>query len=138
MARIILDEKVLKFSSLFESLTGARLKDCFIDEGIIIFVVEQGEISRAIGKKAVNVKRIERLLNSKIKLVEYADIPEEFIPRLVFPAKIKNLVKENNVYTIIPMDLHSRGLMIGRNAQNLRNYEKIVKRYFKIDELKVK
>lgn len=138
MARIILDEKVLKLSSFFESLTGARLKDCFIDEGIIIFVVEPGEISKAIGKKAVNVKRLERLLNSKIKLVEYADIPEEFISRLVFPAKIKDLVKENNTYTIIPMDLHSRGLMIGRNAQNLRNYEKIVKRYFKIDELKVK
>lgn len=138
MARIILDEKTMKFSSLFESITHSRLKNCFIDEEIIIFIVEPGEISKAIGKKAMNVKRLEPILRSKIKIVEFNQNPEQFIANLVFPAKIKDITKDNNTFTIIPLDLHSRGLMIGRNAQNLKNYEKITKLYFKIDELKVK
>lgn len=138
MTRIILDERVIRYSALFESLTGARLRDCFIDSEIIIFVVEAGELFKAVGRNGIFVRRLEQLLKSHIKIAEYADDAEVFIQNLFYPAKVKEILKENNVYTIIPLDLHSRGLMIGRNAQNLRNYERIVKRYFKIDELRVR
>ncbi len=137
MARIILDEKIIKFSSLFESLTGARLKDCFVDD-IIIFVVEPGEASKAVGKNGFFAKKLEHILNAKIKIVEYADDLAVFIQKLMFPAKIREVFLEGDICTIIPLDLNSRGLMIGRNAQNLRNYERIVQRYFKIVELKVR
>lgn len=137
MARIILDERTMKFSSLFESITRARLKNCFIDD-IIIFVVEPGELFKAIGRQGSNVKRLENILKFKIKIVEYDQDLQHFIHKLMFPAKIKEITEENNIYTITPLDLHSRGLMIGRNAQNLRNYERILKIYFKIQELKVK
>lgn len=137
MARIILDEKIIKFSSLFESLTGARLKDCFIDD-IIIFVVEPGEVAKAVGKNGFMARRLEHILKAKVKIVEYADNLIIFIQKLVFPANVREVLLDDGICTIIPFDLHSRGLMIGRDAKNLRNYERIVQRYFKIEELKVR
>ncbi len=138
MTRIILDEKVIRYSTFFESLTGSRLKDCFVDSEIIVFVVEPGELFKAIGRNGIFVRRLEHLLKIHIKIVEYAGSIEVFIQNLLYPAKVREILAENNVCTIVPLDLHSRGLMIGRNAQNLRNYERIVKRYFKIDELRVR
>ncbi len=138
MTRIILDERVIRYSVLFESLTGSRLRGCFVDSEIIIFVVEPGELFKAIGRNGIFVRRMEQLLKSHIKIVEYAGSIEVFIQNLLYPAKVREILIENNVYTVVPLDLHSRGLMIGRNAQNLRNYERIVKRYFKIDGLRVR
>lgn len=127
----------MKFMSLFESLTRAKLKDCFDIEGQLIFVVQKGEIGKAIGKKAVNVKKIERILNKKIKIIEYAPEKMEFVKKAIFPLRLKDIVEEDGIITMTAADSNTRGLLIGRGAQNLRFYERIIKRFFDIKELKV-
>ena len=42
----------------------------------------------------------------------------------------------DGIVTIEAQDHSSRGLMIGRNASNLRRVESIVQRYFKVEEIK--
>jgi len=44
---------------------------------------------------------------------------------------------EMGIVTIAGPDSKTKGLLIGRNAQNLRNLEANVRRYFEVKEIKV-
>ncbi len=137
LAKIKYDINLMKIMSMFESLTRSKLKDCFEIESQLIFVVEEGEIGKAIGKKAVNVKKIENSLKRKIKIVEFDADSLEFTKKVVFPLKLKEINEEEGIITMTAADNNTRGLLIGRNAQNLRHFEAIVKRFYDIKELKV-
>lgn len=136
--KIKYDLNLMKFMSFFESLTNTRLKDCFIDKNsLLVFVVKENEIAKAIGKKGVNVRNIKEKLNRKIKIVEFNPHLETFVGKLINPLKAKEINVDDNVVTITGPDTKTKGLLIGRNGQNLRNYEEIVNRYFDIKEIKV-
>ena len=136
--KIKYDLNLMKFMSFFESLTNTRLKDCFIDKNsLLVFVVEENEIAKAIGKKGVNVRNIKEKLNRKIKIVEFNPHLETFVANIIRPLIGKEIKIDDNVVTIVGPDTKTKGLLIGRNGQNLRNYEEIVNRYFDIKEIKV-
>lgn len=138
MIKIKYDLNLMRFMSFFESLTNTKLKDCFIDNNsLLVFVVEENQIAKAIGKKGVNAKRIKEKLNRKIKIVEFNPHLEIFVANLINPLKEKEINVSDKVVTIVGPDTKTKGLLIGRNGQNLRNYEEIVKRYFDINEIKV-
>ena len=124
--------------SLFNSITQARLKDYFVDvNGLPVFVVQQSEIGKAVGKKGANVRLLEDKLNRKIKIIEFNPDMVKFAKNLVYPIKLENIEVEGKNLILTPVDKKSRGLLIGRAAKNLRNIENIIKRYFEIDEVKV-
>ena len=138
MQKIKYDMSLMKFMSLFENITQAKLKDCFVDDfKQTIFVVVEGQIGKAIGKKGSNVKRIESMLNKRIKIVEFSQDMIQFVKNIIYPIQAKEIAEEEGIITITPAETKSRGFLIGRGAANLRNYEKIVKRYFDISEIKV-
>jgi len=137
MSKIIFSKDLIKYMSLFQTVTRTGLKDCIQDDSQLIFIVNQGDIGRAVGRKAANVKRLEKLLNRKIKILEFNSEISQFIRNVVYPLKVSDIQGENGVYTLQPEDKTARGLLIGRNAQNLRFFERIVKRYFDLTELKV-
>ena len=136
--KIKYDLNLMKFMSFFENLTNTKLKDCFIDNNsILVFVVEENQIAKAIGKKGINVRNIKEKLNRKIKIVEFNPNIETFVANIISPLIGKEIKVEDNVVTIVGPDTKTKGLLIGRNGQNLRNYEEIVSRYFNIKEIKV-
>ncbi len=136
--KIKYDLSLMKFMSFFESLTNTKLKDCFVDKNeMLVFVVEENQIAKAIGKNGVNVKRIKERLNRKIKIVEFNPHLETFIANIIRPLIGKEIEVDDKIVTITGLDTKTKGLLIGRNGQNLRNYEEMVKRYFDINEIKV-
>lgn len=137
MSRIVYDTAAMQVIALFAQLTRAELKDCIISERQVVFVVEPGEMGKAIGPKGANVRRLEHKLQRRVKIVEFSHEPATFIKNLVYPLDVKNIAERDGVYVIAPADLKTRGLLIGRNAQNLRQLEGIVQRYFPIKEIKV-
>jgi len=137
MTRIKYNIDAMKFMSMFESMTKAKLKDCIISESMITFIVEENEIAKAIGKGGANVRKLESMLNKKVKIAEFSDDLAKFIQSLAYPAKIREIKKDGRIVVITAADTQSRGLIIGRGASVLRAYEAIVKRFFDIDEIKV-
>jgi len=147
--KVFFNTETLKTMSLFEKITRSKLKDCFEDKnGLLIFVVENGELKKALGKNVSNVKKLETLLKRKMRVIEQKDDITNFIKSLIFPLRIRNIdignyealsseEKGEAIITIEPEDIKTRGLIIGRNASNLRNYEFVVKKYFPLKELKV-
>lgn len=127
----------MKFISLFETITQAKLKDVVDEESRLLFVVEEGEIGKAIGKNGVNVKRLENVLNKRIRIVEFNNDLLQFVRNLIYPLAAREIKEENKIVTIAGQDGKTKGLLIGRNAQNLRAYENVAKRYFEIEGIKV-
>jgi len=132
------DVELLKLMSLFEKITRADLKDCFVNRERVVFIVQQGEMGKALGKQKFNLQKIEETINRKIKIVEFNPDVLEFIKNLMYPLKILEIKQEDAIVTIKGPDTKTKGLMIGARAQNLRNYEELVKKYFdNVNEIKV-
>jgi N utilization substance protein A len=135
--KITFDTEVLKCMALFESITHASLKDCFFDREKLVFLVEPGEMGKALGRNKSNIVKIEKLLNRKIKITEFNPDRLQFITNYLAPLRILDIKEEGDVVTVTGADTKTKGLIIGIKAQNLRNLEKTVSKYFTIGEIKV-
>lgn len=137
-SKIVYDTGTMQVIAHFEQMTRARVKDCIIAENQVIFVVEPGDVGKAIGPKGANIRRLEAALKKKIKIAEFAHELVTFIKNLVYPIDVREVKEQDDgVVVLVPPDLKARGLLIGRNAQTLRAYEAVVQRFFPIKELKV-
>ena len=130
--KIKYDINLMKFISLFEQITRAKVKDC-IDGTPLVFVVYPGEMAKAIGKKAANVNKMEKLLNRKIKIIEFNDDVLKFVKNVIAPLKVEEVVMEEEKVVIKDPDKKKKGIIIGREASNLNKYKAIVNRYFDVD-----
>jgi len=137
MARIKYDENLLGAMSFFEKITRSNLKDCIVNNESIIYVVMTGFIGKAVGKNGCNVQKLQNALNRKIKIVEFNPNVLQFIKNYAYPLKITDITQDGDIVTVTGNDTKTKGLLIGRNAQNLRFLESVVKRYFDIKEIKV-
>lgn len=137
MTKIVLDTQAMQTIALFERMTGAQVKDCIPSEEQVVFVVNEGEIAKAIGKGGRNIRELEHMLKKRLKVVEFSSDIVKFIANVVSPIELREVRAEDDVYFMDAKDLKTRGLLIGRGASNLRFFESIVKRYFPIKELRV-
>lgn len=126
----------MKIIPIFESVTGAKLKDCILNERLI-FIVEENEIGKAIGKRGINIKRLENMLKKKIRVVEFNPDVLQFIKNMLYPLQTTNIENNDDIITITGPDTKTKALIIGRNKQNLNNLIAIVKRYFDIKDINV-
>lgn len=135
MTKIKYDADLMKIIPLFESITGARLKDCISNERLL-FIVEENEIGKAIGKKGVNIKRLENMLKKKIRVAGFSHDVLQFIRNMLYPLQTASIDNTDGTITI-RADTKTKALIIGRNKQNLNNLISIVKRHFNIKDIKV-
>ena len=136
MTRIKYTSDIMKYMSMFESLTGAKLKDCIADDSIM-FIVQENDMGRAIGKNGSNIKRVESLLKKKIKLIEFSSNVTQFVGNLINPIKAKEIKEEDGIVNIYAEDVKTKGMLIGREKHKINSINDIVKRYFQVKEVKV-
>jgi len=136
VAKIKYTFDIIQYISLFESLTGAKVKDCILNDSIL-FIIHENEMGKAIGKQGSNIKRVENTLKKKIKLVEFNNDIVQFVQNLIYPVKAKEIKFEEGVVYIYCNDTKSKGILIGRDRRNLNFITDVVKRYFEVGEVKV-
>jgi len=136
VAKIKYDSEMIKLMAFFESMTGAKVKDCISDDKLI-FIVEENNMGKAIGKNGANIKRLENALKRKIKLAEFNNDVLQFVRNLIYPADIAEIKNDGGLVTIKGRDTNTKAMLIGRDRQNINSISEIVKRYFDIREIKV-
>lgn len=133
-----LNQKLIGFITLFENLTGAKIKDAFIDKKErVVFIVNEGHAGKAIGKHGSNIKRISGMIKKNIKVIEFSDNVTEFIKSIIDPIKADSYDLNDNMVIINSKDLHIKAMLIGRDKRNLIELNELVKRYFKNIEVKI-
>lgn len=133
------DARLIELIQYFESFTHSRVKDAFFDNNDkLTFVVEPGNIGKAVGKNATILKKVEDKLGRRIRVAEYTDNKLEFIRSLVAPLLLINITEdEDGIIYLEGKDEKTTGLLIGKQARNLRNLEWMVRRYMDCKEIRV-
>ncbi|HLC60638.1 MAG TPA: NusA-like transcription termination signal-binding factor [Candidatus Nanoarchaeia archaeon] len=136
MNRIKYDSELIKLITLFESMTGAGVKDCIAGDNLT-FIVEENEIGKAIGKGGANIKKLESALKKRIRVVEFSSDVLQFVRNLVYPVEVPEVKNDRGIITINGKDANTRAMLIGRNHQNLKHINDVAKRYFDVKEIKI-
>ena len=136
-SRIVYDKDLIKVMTMFESFTGASLKDCFNSGSSIYFVVSPEDMGKSIGRNGANIKRIEEAMKKNVRVLEFSPDLATFIKNLIYPITARQIKVEDGTVTITGEDSRSKGLLIGRNSSNLNSYKQIIRRYFEIRDLRV-
>jgi N utilization substance protein A len=134
----VYDQQLIELRAMFEQKTGAHVKDLFYDKNEkLTFVVDAGEMGKALGKGKQNLFTIQDALGKKIRVVEYVDDRTEMIKRFIAPLQVKDIQDQGDVVVLYGPDLKTNGLLIGKQARNLRNLEWMVQKFHPVKEIKV-
>jgi N utilization substance protein A len=140
---IKLTSREMRYIALFQSITGATVKDCIVDNDLnrIIFVVKEGSIGMAIGKKGKNIHTLERMTGKKHEVIEHSDNPAQFIKNALKPAKVDEVRiterMDGKTIAVISVNPKDKGVAIGKNGRNAERIRFLAKRYFDIQNVSI-
>jgi N utilization substance protein A len=131
----------IKLMALFGDITGAEVRDCIVDPtgDRLIFVVGNGNLGLAIGRRGITIKRARTILKREIDVVEDAETVEGFVRNALAPAKVSSVnVQEQSKgrrVAVITVNSEDRGRVIGRNGRNIERARLLAKRHHGIDAI---
>jgi N utilization substance protein A len=134
MTEVKLTTEGIRYIALFESLTQAIARDCYVDDenDRVIFVVKKGDMGLAIGKNGNNINRVKRSIGKHVEIVEYSDEVDEFVANAlqpVFVKKVQVVVKENRKLAYVEVMSKDRGIAIGKNGRNIQKAKVLAQRH---------
>ena len=129
---ITLNQEIIGFINIFENITGASVKDCFLEDEKIIFVVNPGSMGLAIGKGGKNINHMSSLLKKPVNVIEFNQDPVQFLRNLLYPIKPKEIKLVDATLVIVAADVKEKGRIYGRERSNLRRMQDIISKYFPV------
>ncbi len=133
----------MRYIALFESITGAGVKDCIVDEeqGRVIFVVNEGQVGVAIGRGGRNIHTLERMTGKKHEIIEYSEDPVQFVKNALKPAFVKEVRlserPDGKTMVFVTVNPRDKGVAIGKNGKNAERLRFLAKRYFQIQNVSI-
>jgi len=126
---------------LFAKTTRVQTTKVFVYNNQIVFAVPKAKVSMAIGKGAVNVRRLNEILRKKIKVVTMPAIDDDdgigkFVEDTVSPIEFTKVeVKEDSV--VVTAGRQSKAALIGRGRQREKELADVLKNFFHIGKLRI-
>jgi N utilization substance protein A len=134
--RLTADE--IRYITLFESMTGATVKDCIKEDDRVVFVVKNGDMGLAIGKKGANIQRVKQALDRPVEVVEHSEDPEEFLRNILSSLRIKKVSlqkKADKKVAVVNVDGRDRAKAIGRGGKNIHMIRHLAGRHHDIADV---
>ena len=128
-----LTQQTIGYINVFEKVTGANVKDCIEKDGNLLFIVEEGNIQKALK----GLGKIEALLKKKILIIGHSEDITKFVSNLLYPEKADFIKFENKIITIEVEDSKVKGRIYGRSRERLEWIQEVVKNYFDVEEIRV-
>jgi N utilization substance protein A len=140
MTEVKLTTEGIRYIALFESLTRAVARDCYVDDenDRVIFVVKKGDMGLAIGKNGNNINRVKRSIGKHIEIVEFSGDVNEFIENALQPVSVKKVQvvsRENKKLAYVEVMSKDRGIAIGKNGRNIHKAKVLAQRHYGLDDV---
>lgn len=126
--KISMDEILLR--QALEKVSKVSPKDCIITNGVISFLVNEKEVGKAIGKKAINVKELEKKLKKRIEIIGFYKKPEDII-RNTFKVDLKEINKKGKKLIINLDQTNKKKIM--NNMGRLKRINELMERNYKMN-----
>jgi len=126
-----IDMQEMRYLNLFEQMTGVRTRFCFKYNENIFFCVPRPMISRAIGERGRNIRRMSEILRRNIRVIAAPrgiQDADYFIRSIINPLNIRDF--QINDGEIIVGGGKSKAALIGRNKRRLFEMQKIISDFF--------
>jgi N utilization substance protein A len=143
LPEIKLSSDQLGLISIFQNMSGAMVRDCIVDDkaGRLIFVVNNGQMGLAIGKKGTTIQNIERVIKKPVEVVEWSDDPTVMIrnaldPRAIQEVRLTDKLDGSKSMSVI-VDPRRKGAVLGRGGRNAEKVRLIAKKYFNITNVQI-
>jgi N utilization substance protein A len=133
----------MRYIALFESITGATVKDCIIDDELnrVIFIIKEGDVGIAIGRGGKNIHMLERMTGKKHEIIEHSEKPAQFIKNALKPARVNEIRiserTDGKTIAVVSVDPKDKGVAIGKNGRNAERIRFLAKRYFQIQNVSI-
>jgi len=117
-------------------LTRSTALDCVIDDRFdrVIYVIRQGDMGLAIGKKGENIKRLQNVLGKRIEMVEYAENPDAFIANIFKPAEVVSVERTGDgPLNVLVKQRSDLGIAIGKAGCNIEKARILCRRFFGLE-----
>ncbi|MFH0713666.1 MAG: NusA-like transcription termination signal-binding factor [Candidatus Micrarchaeota archaeon] len=132
-----LDRNSLELMQVFEQRTHAKVQDVIEDKDQLVFIVQEGEMGKAIGKGGSTLMKTREAFKPRnVEVIEDAPEAKQMIEKTLRGAVIRNIVEENNKITI-SVDPQTRGVAIGKSGANIKKLKLALKRRFGIVDAKI-
>jgi N utilization substance protein A len=140
MTEVKLTTEGIRYIALFESLTRAIARDCYVDEDNdrVIFVVKKGDMGLAIGKNGNNINRVKKSIGKHIEIVEHSEQVDEFVANAlqpVFVKKVQVVARENRKLAYVEVMSKDRGIAIGKNGRNIQKAKVLAQRHYGLEDV---
>jgi len=141
--RVRLTAKEMGLIALFETMTGAVVEDCVVDDqnDRIIFVVRKGHVGLAIGKGGRKIKLLEKLMRKRLEVVEYSEDVREFLANALKPVKVQGIRlterPDGRKIAVVSVDPRDKAKAIGKNGKNAQKLRLLARKYFGIDNVMI-
>lgn len=126
--------------NMFEARTGARANDVVFTDDTVIFMVQKGDLGRAIGRNGATIMGLKKALDKEVELVESADTLEGLLANLFRPAQVTEVrleERDGKKVAVVKVDAKSKGLAIGKGGKRINSARIIAKRCFDCDEVRL-
>jgi transcription termination/antitermination protein NusA len=140
MSEIAFDTETIGYIRLFEERTGARVKDCLEAEDKLVYLVQPGEIHKAVGPGGVLVERLKGMMKKEIQVVEWADDPEVLVRNIFYwysPVRVDLVAKGKGRHATVTVDPAWKARAIGKAGKNLKVARAILLRHTDIVSVNV-
>ncbi|MFA5484812.1 MAG: hypothetical protein WC260_00980 [Candidatus Pacearchaeota archaeon] len=135
----VIDMQLIRYINIFSKITKIEAKHCFKYNNQIIFLVNKSVVSKAIGKDADNVKKMNRIIGRKIKIISLPSKEEKeiisFTEKLLSPIELNKIELKKDILFIDASRIN-KATLIGRNRLKEKELSKIIKDIFGF-ELKI-
>jgi len=132
------DTETIRLMNLFESVTGATVKDCVVNGEVVYYVIDEGKVGIAIGKNGTSVRHAEKIIGKVVKLFEFSPELTKFVKNLIPQATDVRIKNEEGIIVEIKVDKKNRALVIGRDKKNINLYKELLQRNYNINDLVIR
>ena len=135
-----LDMQFIRYANLFSKITKIRCSHCFEYNNAIVFAIPRHFIMKAIGKDSINLEKLSKVINKRVKIVAIPNGKEDitsFVSMVTKPIKF-NGIELRGEEAIITAGMQSKAALIGRGKVRLNEMENILGQYFGVKKVRIK